>query len=73
MSANGASDTGVQSNGGHDSRAPRTLGLQTLAVHAATAAGRVNGACVPPIFQAATFAFQGTEGGELSLGPCGCS
>jgi hypothetical protein len=34
-------------------------GLQTTAVHAATASGRVAGACVQPIFQAATFAYEG--------------
>lgn len=36
--------------------------LQTQCVHGAHAGGRVAGACVPPIFQAATFAFDGGDG-----------
>jgi cystathionine gamma-synthase len=36
--------------------------MQTIAVHAAAAAGRVDGASVPPIFQAATFLYQGEDG-----------
>lgn len=46
-------NSGTKAQGGH--------GLQTIAVHAASAAGRVQGACVPPIFQAATFQYEGTE------------
>ncbi|KAI8470293.1 MAG: cystathionine beta-lyase MetC [Monoraphidium minutum] len=44
--------------GGQQGRA-----LQTVAVHGASDAGRVQGACVPPIFQAATFSY---DGGDLS-------
>lgn len=38
-----------------------SMALQTVAVHATSADGRVQGACVPPIFQAATFVYHGTE------------
>ncbi|GBF88630.1 cystathionine beta-lyase [Raphidocelis subcapitata] len=60
---NDRDSTGCEEPAAAALRPPRRHGLGTTAVHAATAPGRVQGACVTPIFQAATFAFEGTEDG----------